>query len=480
MITTTHSGLFIPKPTITYLEKFVTGSSLKQTDSLLKAIRLWVTLNSLWGNTLDLDFPITHRQWFNQGIVQQGLFTDGLSENTFQQPIDRIPLSYWLFDLGQIHQETWITNYCQTFLMPRETVIDLLDQYPFLSSAKTTDGYKRHLVNDFNTLAELECLVVEVINPKHTLYHLPQKLPTEFTDDVSLLPSQELPSSLSTMLKTADLAEMIKTYNVPINGVNRFFMDLDYIVSSNQGDEVSNYQQLLYEKIWTQNPVPPIQIAYHSMSQGTVLELVTFPVAIYYSKRAPYLCAYGQTPHQTPNQVNWYNFRLDRTLKISPLHWPADLDEPEDKLPFTLCQAYFNHTLPKPIQIEQALEEAWGFDIGLPSGPMLLRFNRSFHDAYIHTSERHPTFTRLFTRDDIAAFIQDLPLNQTDQKALNTRVSANITDAFYQAQYREIDNNIVMRLRSWGPNVEVLYPPQLRQRMQADLQQSQAMYGRDV
>lgn len=480
MITTTHPGIVIPKPTIPYLEKFVTGSSLKQTDSLHKAVRLWVTLNSLWGNTLDLVFPITHRQWFNQAIGQQELFTDGLSESTFQQPIDRIPLSYWLFDLGNIHQEAWITNYCQTFLMPRETVIGLLDQYPFFSSAKTIDGIKRHLVNDFKTLAELGCLEEEVITPKRILYHLPQELPTEFTHEVSLLKSQELPSSLSAMLQAENLAEMIKTYNVPINGVNRFFMDLDYIVSSNHGDKVCNHQQLLYEKIWTQTPVPPIQIEYNSMSQGRVLELVTFPVAIYYSKRAPYLCAYGQTPHQTLNQLNWNNFRLDRTLNIRPLPWPADLDELEDELPFELCKAYFNHTLPKPIYIEEELEKAWGFDIGLPSGLMLLRFNRSFHDAYIHTSERHPTFTRLCTSDEIETFIQDLPLNQTDKQGLKTRVLAHITDAFYQAHYRDMDNNIVMRLRSWGPNVEVLFPPQLRQRMQADLHQSKAMYGLDL
>ena len=136
------SGLYIPHPTISYLEKFVTGSSLKQSDSLCKAVRFWVTLNSLQGNTLELSFPIKHGEWFQAAILQQALFTDGLSVGTVQQPIDRLFLSYWLFEMGQIPQETWISEYIQTFQVSRAFVQERLNLQPFATKAQTDHGYK--------------------------------------------------------------------------------------------------------------------------------------------------------------------------------------------------------------------------------------------------------------------------------------------------------------------------------------------------
>ena len=180
-------------------------------------------------------------------------------------------------------------------------------------------GIKRHLLNDFKGLVALGCLKAEEINSKVTLFDRPDLLPSEFALGFRTQEMLAMPSSMSpVMVHSADLAEIIHTYTMPINGVRRFYMDLDYVVSMTEGDQVSTSQQLLYEKIWTANPVPPIKIQYHSRSQGKILSLVTYPVAIYYSKRAPYLCAYGQTPHHSVNQLNWYNFRLDRITQITP------------------------------------------------------------------------------------------------------------------------------------------------------------------
>jgi CRISPR-associated protein (TIGR03985 family) len=38
------------------------------------------------------------------------------------------------------------------------------------------------------------------------------------------------------------------------------------------------------------------------------------------------------------------------------------------------------------------------------------------------------------------------------------------------------DNNIVMRLRAWGPNVEVILPWHFRQRMTEDVEATYKLY----
>ena len=132
------------------------------------------------------------------------------------------------------------------------------------------------------------------------------------------------------------------------------------------------------------------------------------------------------------------------------------------------------------MHIEEKLEEAWGFDICLPAHPLLLRFHHDFHDAYIQASDRHSTFAELTTTGAIESYIQELPLTSSEKQDLETHVLKHPQDAFYKAIYRQTDNNIIMRLRAWGPNVEVLYPVQLRIRMRDDLQKTQAMYGIDL
>ncbi|MBE9176702.1 TIGR03985 family CRISPR-associated protein, partial [Synechocystis salina LEGE 06155] len=52
----------------------------------------------------------------------------------------------------------------------------------------------------------------------------------------------------------------------------------------------------------------------------------------------------------------------------------------------------------------------------------------------------------------------------------------NPTHSYYRMDYRVDDNNVIMRLRAWGPNVEVLFPLQLRQRMADDSKTMATLY----
>jgi CRISPR-associated protein (TIGR03985 family) len=44
---------------------------------------------------------------------------------------------------------------------------------------------------------------------------------------------------------------------------------------------------------------------------------------------------------------------------------------------------------------------------------------------------------------------------------------------------KEVEADVIMRLRAWGYNVEVLYPPDLRQRLCNDIQKTGNLYQRE-
>jgi CRISPR-associated protein (TIGR03985 family) len=107
---------------------------------------------------------------------------------------------------------------------------------------------------------------------------------------------------------------------------------------------------------------------------------------------------------------------------------------------------------------------------------MLLRFHRNFHDSYIKDTFRHETFTPIKSSMQIIELIQKSADNSSEAKHLIEIVQRLPQDAYYTAKYRQNDNNVIMRLRAWGPNVEVLLPTELRSRMAKDIQETSKLY----
>ncbi len=141
-------------------------------------------------------------------------------------------------------------------------------------------------------------------------------------------------------------------------------------------------------------------------------------------------------------------------------------------IPETLRQHY-QQGIPHPTYIQNAIAEAWGFDFYLPSSQMLLRFEQDFHDKYIQDTFRHETFTQI----NLLAVEQILKKSAPSQQELLLKVfHRHPHDCYYTAKYRVTDNNVVMRLRAWGPKVEVLLPWDLRLRMIKDLQETRNLY----
>lgn len=499
------SQVFDHLPSVELLQSLV-QASLKQTDVLSQAIRLWIILRSLYGKNTD-PLYLTLSKTFTYSDWRKAFFTDSDKYHQRDEIADihnqnchcAKEISHWLFADPNlvISKSEWRTHFCQRYsissaemdkvLNPVEWVFaqDLgispaqkqlfYHRYPQTPQQEIDSLFRkvkklereqhknrpfavsrRSIQNDFKTLVERGWL-----QKSDELYHKADRLPN------LTIASQTTKTAESIDFINPDLAEIAGNYFQKINGNSRFFIHVDYIVPEAASDRVGNLQAQL-KHIWQQNPISPVKLHYDSASLWREVPRIVYPVCIYYYQRAPYLCAFGQTP-QSKQELKWYNYRLDRILALTPLSWS------NEAIPPTLrheCQMSANiHYSPDYIATE--LANALGFDFYRPSALMLLRFQRDFHDRYIQDTIRHDTFAPIDTTDVVNLIKASTVAPEPKLLAIVQRFP---DDAYYQVRYRIDDNNVIMRLRAWGQNVEVLLPSQLRQRIADDLRSSYELY----
>jgi len=83
-----------------------------------------------------------------------------------------------------------------------------------------------------------------------------------------------------------------------------------------------------------------------------------------------------------------------------------------------------------------------------------------------------PFFTRKFILHD---YLVDKTKKFQREKLLAT-VNCASEDVYYKLCYRVGDHNVIMRLRSWGPNVEVILPGDLRAQIKEYLEKNCKLY----
>jgi CRISPR-associated protein (TIGR03985 family) len=436
-------------PTLDLLDYLAPGV-LGQKGNLLKAVRLWAILRSLYGD-LALEFL-------------DGWFSNAQWRDTVLQPSDRSKtLNQWLFaEQPAMDEQQWRQGFAKRY---GGCDIDIA-----LAPFQVDD---RTLRNDFATLEKLGWLQSSGTGSQRryrqvsVLPHLPWVTPPAESTTTHFIPN--------------DLASVVDHFPQPINGIQRFILDVEYIVSQSDSQQVDRLLQQL-KQIWQQTPVPPIRLVYRSIRYyEDEFEVMTYPVCIYYFQRAPYLFAFGQNPQQLSegnlNSLSWYDYRLDRILSLQSLNW-ADASLPETWQPKS--RAASSEALPRLFAektsdyVQQEVAAALGIEIHRPITPLLLRFDRYFYGNYIANTERAKLFSEMSFEQAEKRFQSDLEVSSQGLFfAMGARESPSI---FCLAQHRLDDNNVVMRLRAWGPNVEVLLPLSLRQRMANDMQQTWKFY----
>ena len=456
-------------------------------DRWARAIRLWVLLDRLYG---DSHWATQLPQPFRYADVRDRLFssTHGRSETDSapalsaacmpscicQQSLhiilSRAPLPDSSLTAWQ-QQCTDLTDLSFT------QVQSLLEQFPFAT-------VHRSIRDDLNYLATTGWLISEgqgrfrpvksqqwprLVQPSSLS---PNSLSVAQTWEVisALEPIAFVKPNLEVTIQT--LWEQLVT---PSNQTRQFsltepekrlFIHLDYILSETMQEHVDTLQEQI-EQLW-QDGGGVVQFRY-SRKIGKAKTITAYPVCLHYSRRAKYLSAVGQDPEGV---FGWHNYRLDRieSPKLKTLPWSAA------QIPQALKDMHIAKCLPTSVVVEDALKEAWGFNFYLPHKLLIMRFPAQFAQRYVYQTDRHNSFQPVTYRQLTTVIEREIIEPEEKEKVLHILSQRNPKDAYYRAWIRLGDINIVMRLRDWRPNGEVIAPLVLRQKMYQEAQMEISHY----
>jgi CRISPR-associated protein (TIGR03985 family) len=454
-------AVFDLAPSVELLQWLAPGS-LKQ--NLAKGVRLWVILRSIYGEDLDevnlnLGQKFTYPDWRDRFFSDPKEYhLDRDRQPSFHEPCRCTQsLNQWLFDSDlSLNSETWKQAFLQVQPMTEKALEEFLD-----SESRLFGTTGKNLQHHFQTLVDRHFLIKEQEN-FYKVEELPVLLETKQSSSL-------VTSNLTEQFIQTELGEIADYFSEPINGIQRFFFYVEYIISAKLSEQIQNLQIQL-KSIWEKASISPIKLTYSSAKfYEPEVKLIVYPVCIYYWQRAPYLLAFGQTP-EDENKIDWYDYRLDKISKLKELTWDKVKISGFD---FKICQS----KTPKIIQ--ELMSEAWGFDFYQPKQQMMLRFDRYFYANYIKATERGRIFQKI---DSHMAEIKvkNSPLPDREKRKIISQIQAQANERsphiYCLIDYRENDNNVIMRLRAWGDKVEVILPQQLRQRMQQDLDRTWKLY----
>ena len=457
-------------------------------DRLQRSVRLWVLLHQFYGHT---DWAHQLPQPFRYGDVRDRLFADthGRSETaSVKASTAQCDLTCWC----QRSLETWleestpsmsVTDWQQEVIkltgIAPELLRDLVKHCPFAT-------VHRSIRDDLVYLADMGWLTNEGQGRFRSLD------PAEIPQDLPKLPEQPLaPLGNLSVAQTWEALRSLESISFvqpnleviiqslweqlithPRENITepeqRIFIHLDYILPEAIQEKVDTLQEQV-ERLWREGG-GVVQFDYWlrvaRAAAKPLLRKITvtvYPVCLHYARRAKYLSAYGYDPS---NVLGWHNYRLDRisSSKMTPLAW-ADLQVPD-----VLRAMRRAGRLPIAQDVSTALEEAWGFNFYLPRRLLIIRFSTAFAHWYVNQTHRHSTF-QLVTHEELPALVKcEIKDPAIRAEVLDILAKRKATDAYYRAWVRLGDINIVMRLRDWRPNGEVIAPLELRQQMKQEAQ----------
>lgn len=457
-------------PEIAFLQWLARGS-LKQ--HLTQALRLWIWLRYLYGPT-SLSLP----ESFTYAHCREAFFAEDHPSNDDKPTLHNVQcpctktIAAWLFapDLRytQAQWEVYATTYPDEVAEKRQRLISTLtyhDVLPkqceqFLDETRLFAVTRRALSGDLKRLQELQLLT-----SMGTAYGLVTDWPALPYAATKSVTADEL-----AFLVQPDLVTIADNLSQALEGQRRFFVHVDYVVPKDRHDRVEDWQAELRE-LWQRSEVPPIKLTYWHVSHQTMAEVVIYPVCLYYYRRGPYLCGFGDVFAQR-DVVDWRNYRLDRIQDIQPLSWDDAL------VPASLKQRYLECELPIPDEIQLRMAEAWGFDYYQPKDILLVRFDNIWDQRYIRNSLRHPTFERVDYAQAQKLILRMLR-GDLQQQMLDLLASRSGQDAYYRAVYRRNDPNVKQRLRAWRPHIEILLPWPLRQQFGREVM-AESQFYRDI
>ncbi|NMG07219.1 TIGR03985 family CRISPR-associated protein [Brasilonema sp. UFV-L1] len=496
--------------------KLLTPGSLKQ--NLAKAVRLWVILRSIYGDDAD-EVKLELKEGFTFFQWRDLFFLDAIKQHSrdkapilhHEQCRCATKLTEWLFasTLG-IEKRKWSDSFQKYYSIQSDELECLLltgiisnsqnSSQPDDDSVTTRNSQKSHQKSQrfSKTLSDGRLFAVTSRNLKEydfqslvNLGWLKKASNQEEVNQVQYLKVEKFPEFFLARLEEVEnpseqftneeLSAFNHSLSQPINGIQRFLIHAEYIVHPRLYERVESLQKQL-KKLWAQDKIPLVKLSYQSAKlYHDTVDCIVYPVCIYYYQRAPYLFAYGQTPKPDDKKswskidckIDWYDYRLDRILELDEL--PKNIDETNIPKHFiNKCQGKYP---PTPDDIKEKMAAAWGFDIYQPQELLVLKFEQYFYENNIKGTEREEMFTQISLQQVEKLVKAYTPSASAEQKSLlSTLQSRSKNDIYCKVDYRVDDNNIVMRLRAWGPKVEVILPWHFRDRMAKDIEATYKLY----
>ena len=202
--------IFDALPTIDVLIYFAASSGLSQPESLSKAMRLWSIVQKLYSE----DFRIEPSDQFNPAQWRSIYHPTGLPTHSIAQALEATGV-----DIG-----LWSREYGCRYPQAAEGLSVVLETDPFYVSDRTWR-------NDFASLAELGWLQT-VGAGKQRKYQLVSVLPHFMTLDFAVEVSTE-------QLIPNELTLIADPFFGPIQGQQRFILDIENVMSSNLSGRLS-------------------------------------------------------------------------------------------------------------------------------------------------------------------------------------------------------------------------------------------------
>ena len=483
-------------PKVENLKRLV-SQSLTQKVILLKAVRLWVILRSIYNEHEFEVTDFTYSEWrdffFKDAETYHNRPKNKTKNYNLEHKDPECPCNKLIKDLvftSDIDQnwEKWKREFIDSYqgLFSKEELEKYLKQFseedifPFRCNSKTIEY-------NFGHLQEIGWLLPSNQADKKYAKKQEQELPS-----LDLNQNSSEIAQTYNLFTDDDYSILIEKFSLSqsINGIQRLFFHADYKIPSESRKRVDQCRDQL-NNIWAEKPVPIIQIRYKSSScDGKESDYIIYPVCLYYYQRSFYLCAFGQYPHATikEDENSWYNYRLDRILSIQKLElnqdsipseiidkaWEEQEEEEQEEI-----QADDTYNGPLVEEIQEELDSVYGFDFYLEQDTMLLRFPSKFNKNYVRNTVRHRTFKQVSYQEAINHVENDASLSNQKREQLKAQIKNHPDDGYYTLKYRKNENSVIMRLRAWCPNVEVLLPWDLRQRMKEDMQKTWKLYEND-
>lgn len=435
-------------------------------QQLQRGLRPWIIKESLYNLDSELFVNIEQSALNSKStFLEPGAFNFAHWRSAFllkfPQLKDKTLKELLFFEEFIEQQNNWQTKLKVRYNLDDSIIQALIDSKIFNVTRKT-------LSNDFKRLSKLKPPYLEEIGSRKGYKRIDRDRRKD-NNQTNINQTNISSESLNVLeVELRSIAEQLCN----VEGVQRFFIHTEYIVTGeaqdNVGDAIAHLQD-----IWSQKPVLPIKISYDSASLYKHPTRIVYPICVSYIKRALYLVAYGQDLGKR-QQLAYKNYRLDKITKIEVLDWK------DSNIPTDLHEQLFNYSPEKyiPEYIIDSRLQALGSDFYQPIATMLLRFPQRYHEAYIENTLRHETFKQIDIQDRVSLkkLFGELKLNSLQAAALLQKVARFPDDAYYRLNYRVNDNDVIMRLRAWGANVEVLYPQNLRDRMIEDITNTYAVY----